>query len=203
MQYWRHCGIGNILPKIVKLPNIHQRLTRQKMRMDSLSSRRGALAKKSASFEIRKNASSRREVIHTHLLAREALMNFRKFGNLRKDIAYPAMSPILHLRFWGNMFSIWCSTCIVRTRVVGVRHWRLQAIGKAPRASMLNTKVSNEKHQQVENWTLFQMQHSFFDVTLKFTVLQRHFHKFCDTPSNINKIIWQCMLDLYFNEKCC
>ena len=27
------------------------------------------------------------------------------------------------------------------------------------------------------------MQHSFFDVTLKFTVLQRHFHKFCDTPS--------------------
>ena len=84
------------------------------------------------------------------------------------------------------MFSIWCSTCIVRTRVLGVRHWRLQAIGKAPRASMLNTKVSIEKHQQVENWTLFQMQHSFFDVTLKFTVLQRHFHKFCDTPSNNN-----------------
>ena len=27
------------------------------------------------------------------------------------------------------------------------------------------------------------MQHSFFDVTLKFTVLQRHFYKFCDTPS--------------------
>ena len=26
------------------------------------------------------------------------------------------------------------------------------------------------------------MQHSFFDVTLKFTVLQRHLHKFCDTP---------------------
>ena len=29
------------------------------------------------------------------------------------------------------------------------------------------------------------MQHCFFDVTLKFTVLQRHFHKFCDTPSNL------------------
>ena len=28
------------------------------------------------------------------------------------------------------------------------------------------------------------MQHSFFDVTLKFSVLQRHFHKFCDTPSS-------------------
>ena len=125
-------------------------------------------------------------VIHAHLLAREALMNVRKFDNLRKDIAYPAMSPILHLRFWGNMFFIWCSTCIVRTRVLGVRHWRLQAIGKAPRASMLNTKVSIESHQQVENWTLFQMQHSFFDVTLKFTVLQRHFHKFCDTPSTYN-----------------
>ena len=78
-------------------------------------------------------------------------MNVRKFDNLRKDIAYPAMSPILLLRFWGNMFSIWCSTCIVRTRVLGVRHLRLQAIGKAPRASMLNTKVSIEKHQQVEN----------------------------------------------------
>ena len=43
MQYWGHCGIGNVLPKIVKLPNIHQRLTRQKMRMDNLSSRRSAL----------------------------------------------------------------------------------------------------------------------------------------------------------------
>ena len=107
-------------------------------------SRRSALAEKSASFEIHKSASSRREVIHAHLLAREALMNVRKFDNLRKDIAYPAMSSILHLRFWGNMFSIWCSTCIVRTRVLGVRHWHLQAIGKAPRASMLNIKVSIE-----------------------------------------------------------
>ena len=48
MQYWGHCGIGNVLPKIVKLPNIHQRLTRQKMRMDNLSSRTSALA----NFEI-------------------------------------------------------------------------------------------------------------------------------------------------------
>ena len=37
-----------------------------------------------------------------HLLAREALMNVWKFDNIRKDIAYPAMSPILHLRFWGE-----------------------------------------------------------------------------------------------------
>ena len=44
MQYWGLCEIGNVLPKIVKLPNIHQRLTRQKMRMDNLSSRRSALA---------------------------------------------------------------------------------------------------------------------------------------------------------------
>ena len=130
MRYWGHCGIGNVLPKIVKLPNIHQRLTRHKMRMDNLSSKICALEKKSASFEIRKSSFSRREVIHAHLLAREALMNVRKFDNLRKDIAYPAMSPILHLRFWGNMFSIWCSTCIVRTYL---RHWRLQTIGKAPR----------------------------------------------------------------------
>ena len=144
MQYWGHCGIGNVLPKNVKLPNIHQRLTRQKMRMDNLSLIRSALANFERSALFRKSASSRREVIHAHLLAREALMNVRKFDNLRKDIAYPAMSPILHLRFWGNMFSIWCSTCIVRTRVLGVRHWRLQAIGKAPRASMLNTKVSIE-----------------------------------------------------------
>ena len=42
--------IGNVLPKIVKLPNIHQRLTRQKMRMDYLSSRRSALAKKERFF---------------------------------------------------------------------------------------------------------------------------------------------------------
>ena len=99
-----------------------------------------------------KNVSSQREVIHAHLLSREAPINVQKFDNVRKDIAYPAMSPILHLRFWGgDMFSIWCSTCIVRTRVLGVRHWRLQAIGKAQRVSMLNTKVSIEKHQQVEN----------------------------------------------------
>ena len=162
MQYWGHCGIGNVLPKIVKLPNIHQRLTRQKMRMDNLSSRRSALVNFERSALFRKSASSRREVIHAHLLAREALMNVWKFDNFRKDIAYHAMSPILYLRFWGNMFSIWCSTCIVRTRVLGVRHWRLQAIGKAPRASMLNTKVSIEWHQKVENWTFFQMQHSFF-----------------------------------------
>ena len=64
MQYWGHCGIGYVLPKIVKLRkdivretskivklrNIHQRLTRQKMRMDNLSSRRSAV-------------SSRREVM--------------------------------------------------------------------------------------------------------------------------------------------
>ena len=105
MQYWGHCGIGNILPKIVKLPNIHQRLTRQKMRMDNLSSRRSALVNFERSALFRKSASSRREVIHANLLAREALMNVRKFDNLRKDIAYTAMSPILHLRFWGGTCS--------------------------------------------------------------------------------------------------
>ena len=33
------------------------------------------------------------------------------------------------------------------------------------------------------------MQHNFFDVTLKFTVLQRHFHKFCDTPSRYKQVL--------------
>ena len=32
-----HCGIGNVLPNIVKLLNIYRRLTRQNMRMDNLS----------------------------------------------------------------------------------------------------------------------------------------------------------------------
>ena len=71
-------------------------------------------------------------------------MNVRKLDNLRKDIAYPAMSPILHLRFWGEHVLIWYSTCIVRTRILGVRHWRLQANGKPPRASVLDTTVSIE-----------------------------------------------------------
>ena len=102
MQYWGHCGIGNVLPKIVELQNIHQRLTRQKMRMDNLSSRRSALVNFERSALFRKSASSRREVIHANLLARETLMNVRMFDNLRKDIAYPAMSPLLHLRFWGE-----------------------------------------------------------------------------------------------------
>ena len=146
MQYWGHCGIDNVLPKIAKIPNIHQRLTRQKIRMDNLSSRRSALAKKSASFEIRKSASSRREVINAHLLAREALMNVRKFDNLRKDIASPAMSPILHLCFWGEhvLHLVLRVHCAHSGIMRAVRHWRLQAIGKAPRASMLNTKVSIE-----------------------------------------------------------
>ena len=104
MQYWGHCGIGNVLPKIVKLPNIHHRLTRQKMRMDNLSSRRSALANFERSALFRKSAFSRREVIHAHLLAREALMNVRKFDNLRKDIVYPAMSQycISAFFFWGG-----------------------------------------------------------------------------------------------------
>ena len=152
--------------------------------MDNLSSRRSALAKKSASFEIHKSASSRREVIHVRIFWR--VRRWWMFGSLTisgRTLPIPQYPQYCISVFWGNMFSIWCSTCIVRTRVLGVRHWRLQAIGKAPRASMLNTKVSIEWHQQVENWTLFQTQHNFYDVTLKFTVLQRHFHKFCDTPS--------------------
>ena len=51
---------------------------------------------------MRKNVSSEREVIHAHLLAREAPMNVRKFDNVRKDITYPGISPILHLRFSGG-----------------------------------------------------------------------------------------------------
>ena len=103
MLYWGYCGIGKVLPKVVKLPNIHQRLTRQKIRMDNLSSRRSALANFERSALFRKSASSRREVIHANLLAP---MNVRKFDNLRKDIAYPAiLSPILHLRFWGGTCS--------------------------------------------------------------------------------------------------
>ena len=44
MQYWGHCGIGNVLPNIVKLLNIYRRLTRQKMRVDNLSLGRNVLA---------------------------------------------------------------------------------------------------------------------------------------------------------------
>ena len=44
MQSWGHNGIGNVLPKIVKLPNIHRCLTRQKMRTDNFSLRRNGLA---------------------------------------------------------------------------------------------------------------------------------------------------------------
>ena len=150
MQYWGHCGVGNVLPKIVKLPNISA--SRAKRCPWITSRREEALLRISKEALFLATALLLDERLSMRIfLAREALMNVKKFDNLRKDIAYPAMSPILHLRFWGNMFSIWCSTCIVRTRVLVVRHWRLQAIGKAPRASMLNTKVSIEKHQEVEN----------------------------------------------------
>ena len=109
------------------------------------------------------------------------------FGSLTmfgRTLPIPQCPQYCISAYWGNMFSIWCSTCIARTRVLDMRYWRLQGIGKAPRASMLSSKMSIEWHQQVENWTLFQMQHSFFfDVARKSTVLQRYFHKFCDTPS--------------------
>ena len=62
--------------------------------------------------------------------------------------------------FRGTMFSIWCSTCIMRTWQKDVRHWLLQGIRKAARTSMLNTKMNIEWHQLVENWTLFQVQYS-------------------------------------------
>ena len=39
-----HCGKCNFLPNIVKLPNLHRRLTRQKMRTDNFFLRRNALA---------------------------------------------------------------------------------------------------------------------------------------------------------------
>ena len=63
MQYWGHCGIGNVLPKIVKLPNIHQRPTHRKMRMDYLSSR-SALANFERSALFRKSASSLQRHFH-------------------------------------------------------------------------------------------------------------------------------------------
>ena len=139
MQYWGHCGKGDVLPKIVKVPNIHQRLTRQKMRMDNLSSRRSALANFGRSALFRKSVSSRREVIHAHLLAREALMNVRKFDNLRKDIAYPAMSPILmHLRFWGEH---------VIHLVLHV-HCAHSGIRRAPLASTSDWKSAKSAHAE-------------------------------------------------------
>ena len=52
--------------------------------------------------KMRKSISSQREVIHADLLAHEAPMIVRKFDNVRKDIAYAAMSLRLHLRFSGN-----------------------------------------------------------------------------------------------------
>ena len=139
MQYWRHCGISNALPKIVKLPNIHLRLTRQKIRMDNLSSRRSALAKQEEALLLRKTALlSRREVIHANLLAREALMNVRKFDNLRKDIAYPTMSPILHLRFRGGH---------VLHLVLHV-HCAHSGIRRAPLASTSDWKSAKSVHAE-------------------------------------------------------
>ena len=52
--------------------------------------------------KMRKNVSSQREVIHAHLLAREAPMNVQKFENVRKDIAYPAPSPNTVSPFFGG-----------------------------------------------------------------------------------------------------
>ena len=146
MQYWGHCGIGNVLPKIVKLPSMHQRLTRQKMRMDNQQ-----LVEKKRSCEFRKKRSFSQERFFS--TRGYPCASFGTWGAdecselwqsseghcLSRNVSNTA-SPLLG----GNMFSIWCSTCIVRTRVLGVRHWRLQAIGKTPRASMLNTKVSNK-----------------------------------------------------------
>ena len=51
--------------------------------------------------KMRRNIS-RREVIRTHILTREALVNARKFDNVRKDLAYPAMSPRLYFHFSGD-----------------------------------------------------------------------------------------------------
>ena len=54
-------------------------------------------------------------------------MNVRKFDNVRKDIAYIPRCPQYCIAvFRGTMFSIWCSTCIVRPWQKDVRHWLLQ-----------------------------------------------------------------------------
>ena len=49
--------------------------------------------------KMRKNTSSKLEVIRVHLLAREAPKNARRFDNVRKDLTHPAKSPRPHLRF--------------------------------------------------------------------------------------------------------
>ena len=103
---------------------------------------RTPLLDESANFErsalFRKNASSRRDVIHAHLLAREALMNVRKFDNLRKDIAYPAMSPIVHLRFWEEH---------VLHLVLHV-HCAHSGIRRAPLASTSDWKSAKSVHAE-------------------------------------------------------
>ena len=107
----------------------------------NLSSRRSALANFERSALFRKSASSRREVIHAHLLASEALMNVRKFDNLRKDIAYPAMSTILHLRFWGEH---------VLHLVLHV-HCAHSGIRRAPLASTSDWKSAKSVHAEHES----------------------------------------------------
>ena len=97
MHYWGHRGIGNVLPKIVKLPNIHQRLTREKMRMDNLSSRRSALANFERSALFRKSASSRREVIR-EVIREEALLR------ISKEALFFARALLLDERLFMHIF---------------------------------------------------------------------------------------------------
>ena len=63
----------------------------------------------------------------------------------------------------------------------------VQGIRKAPRAFMFNAKINIE--WQLTTGTKFNADSrakQLFDVTWMSTVLQRHFHKFCVTPSTYN-----------------
>ena len=68
-----------------------------------------------------------------------------------------------------------------RTFISASRAKRFEWITSRREEALLRKRALLSKFFQFE--LLFQMQHSFSHVTLKFTVLQRHFHKFCDTLS--------------------
>ena len=84
---------------------------------------------------------------HAYLLAREAPMKVRNFDNVRKDIAYPAISPRLGL---GTVFSIWCSTCTVRTLELDVVHWLPPVVG--PEETRRVLRPTNLYWQEIILW---------------------------------------------------
>ena len=96
-----YCGIGNVLPKIVKLSEHSQRLTRQKMRMDNLSSRRSALAtfRKKRSFFARALLLDERLSMRIFWRVRRwwifgSLTNLRKDTCLSRNVPNTASPPL-------------------------------------------------------------------------------------------------------------